>query len=225
MKNSTNVIIASIILGIFLIIGFIFVGKNSKDKVLTLPIKVDEYSDFQCPACNQFHSIANEIRDIEGVEFTFKHFPLTSIHDRAYQAAIASEAAREQGKFAEYHDLLFQNQPTQNESDTFEDEDFFQYAKELELDVDKFKADYVKPEIKERVDKDMADGKNIGINSTPSLIVNGERFTMIGKDGDQIVNEIKDLVEKAKVNMQSDTIDQQTTEPTDVAVTPEITQN
>lgn len=212
MKNSNNVLIMSIILGIVLIGGFIFVGKQSKDEVLTLPVKVVEYSDFQCPACKIFHTVANEIKNIEGVEFTFKHFPLVSIHDRAYQAAVAAEAAREQGKFAEYHDILFENQPTQTVTDSFTDENFFKYAEEIGLDLEKFKADYEKQELKDRVDSDIADGKAFGINGTPTLIVNGERFTIVGKEDGQILDEIKALVEKAKANMVSEE-----------AATPEVT--
>ncbi len=184
-----------------LIGGFIFVAQRMGNNALTLPIDVVEYSDFQCPACKFYYKLGKQISDIEGVNFTFKHFPLVSIHDRAYQASVAAEAAREQDKFDEYHDILFENQPSETVTDSFTDENFFKYAEELKLDVEKFKTDYSKQELKDRVDKDVADGKAFGINGTPTLLVNGERFTMVGKDEATMVNEIKALVEKAKANM------------------------
>lgn len=195
MKNSINVLIISVIVGVVLIGSLIAFGKKSEEEKLTLPITVEEFADFQCPACAQFYETANEIKAIEGVEFTYNHFPLTTIHERAYASAIASEAAREQGKFQEYHDKLFQNQ------DGLEDEDFFKYAEELKLDVEKFKDDYKNNQaLKDRVDADVAEGEEKAVNSTPTLIVNGKKFTMVGKDYAQIVSEIKDMVEKAKAN-------------------------
>jgi protein-disulfide isomerase len=216
MKNSINVLIISIILGIVLIGSLLTFGKKTKDENLKLPITVEEYADFQCPACGQFYETVKEIREIEGVEYTFKHLPLTQIHQRAYSAAVASEAAREQNKFEEFHDKLFENQ------DNLEDEDFIKYAENLKLDIEKFKSDYESNQaVKDRVDANMRDAKEKGYNSTPTLIVNGERFTMVGKDSETIVNEIKALVEKAKEN-EINPIESPIPE-SEVTVTPEST--
>jgi len=79
------------------------------DKVL-----IEEFSDLQCPACLSFHKVTAELQSEylknDKITWTFKHFPLKSLHPFAYEAAIASEAAREQGKFDEMQDLLFNNQ-------------------------------------------------------------------------------------------------------------------
>jgi len=81
----------------------------SSDKVL-----IEEFSDLQCPACLSFHKVTAELQSEysknDKITWTFRHFPLTSLHPFAYEAAIASEAAREQGKFDEMQDLLFNNQ-------------------------------------------------------------------------------------------------------------------
>lgn len=86
---------------------------GNKDAAVT----VIEFSDFQCPFCDQFvkntyPQLKKEYIDTGKIAFAYRHFPLTSIHPNATPAAIASECANEQGKFWEYHDTLFQNQAT-----------------------------------------------------------------------------------------------------------------
>lgn len=75
-------------------------------------VKIVEYSDFQCPYCSRvFPSVQQIMKDYDGkVTLAYKHFPLTSIHSRAQKAAEASECARDQGKFWEFHDKLFEKQ-------------------------------------------------------------------------------------------------------------------
>ena len=77
-------------------------------------VKLVEYSDFQCPACGQFQPVVEEILAEYGdqIHFEYKHFPLTQIHPFAQPAAIAAEAAGQQGKFFEFASLLFKNQDT-----------------------------------------------------------------------------------------------------------------
>src|SRR3989338_5570869 len=80
---------------------------NPKGKVVII-----EYSDFECPFCGRHVPTINQILDQYGddVKFIYRHFPLTSIHPNAQKAGEASECAAEQGKFWEYHDILFANQ-------------------------------------------------------------------------------------------------------------------
>ncbi len=77
-----------------------------------VPVVIEEYVDLECPFCKQSHIVKQEIKATYGdqVLFIHKHFPLTSIHKNAYAAAVASEAAREQGMFDEFVDLIFENQ-------------------------------------------------------------------------------------------------------------------
>ena len=75
-------------------------------------ITIVEYSDFQCPACSYFAAIMDSITAEFGshIQFSYRHFPLTSIHQNSMLAAQATEAAGLQGKFWEMHDILFINQ-------------------------------------------------------------------------------------------------------------------
>ena len=93
--------------------------------------------------------------------------PLTSIHKNAMGAALASEAARSQGKFWEYHDKLFANQSK------LELTDLKQYAKDLGLDMARFEKDLVDLEKKKRVEDDMAEARALGVTGTPGFFVNG----------------------------------------------------
>ncbi len=77
-------------------------------------VTIVEFSDFQCPFCERaFPTINQLMNDYKGkIKLVYKHYPLTSIHPYAQPAALAAECAREQNKFWEFHDLLFQNQNT-----------------------------------------------------------------------------------------------------------------
>ena len=97
----------------------------------------------------------------------WKHLPLTSIHPNAMGAALASEAARSQGKFWEFHDKLFENQ------NQLAVEDLKKYAKEMGLDTTRFEKDLVDLQKKKRVEDDMAEAKALGITGTPGFFVNG----------------------------------------------------
>ncbi len=92
----------------------------------TAPVTIAEFSDFQCPFCAKVHPTLKKIEDIykDKVRIVWKHLPL-SIHQHAMDAALAAEAAKNQGKFWEYHDKLFANQ------DRLDMNDLRQYAKEL----------------------------------------------------------------------------------------------
>ena len=97
----------------------------------------------------------------------WKHLPLTSIHQYAMGAAVASEAAHNQGKFWEYHDKLFANQAKLGP------DDLKQYAKEIGLDTAKFNADMVNPATRQRVTTDSSEVNSLGITGTPAFFVNG----------------------------------------------------
>ncbi len=133
-------------------------------------IVVEEFSDFQCPACRSaapvVKGIVNKYKD--QIKFVYRHFPLLSIHPRAYDAALASECANDQGKFWEYHDILFANQPN------FKKDQLVGYARDLGLDVNEFSACLQSRARKEIVDADLGKAKELGLNSTPTFFVNGK---------------------------------------------------
>jgi protein-disulfide isomerase len=145
---------------------------GSRDAKVTLL----EYSDFQCPACKAYEDIVKQLRDSyssEDLRIVYRHFPLRSIHPNADLAAQAAEAAGEEGKFWEMKDLLFKNQ-----DEWAKEKDprglFGAYAKAIGLDVAEFDEDLLpEDDSKERVEKDYQSGVALGVNSTPTFILNG----------------------------------------------------
>jgi len=101
------------------------------------------------------------------VAIVWKQLPLTTIHQYAMGAALASEAAHNQGKFWEYHDKLFANQQK------LTPDDLKQYAKDLGLDIARFEADLANPATKQRVTNDMSEVNALGVTGTPAFFING----------------------------------------------------
>lgn len=146
--------------------------KGNKDATVTLV----EYSDFQCPACAAFQPVVKTVLEQygENVKFEYKHFPLP-IHSFAQQAALAAEAAGQQGKFYEYHDALFENQQTWSKSAT--PQTFFvQYAQDLGLDVEKFKTHMKSSILRDSVRADMSEARELGLTGTPTFFLNGQKM-------------------------------------------------
>lgn len=132
------------------------------------PVTVVVFADFQCPHCRAEAPVLRKAVDqFRGrAKLVYKHFPITG-HDRAKVAAIATEAAHEQGKFWEMHDLVFENQ------NDLSDENIYKWAEQIGLDMTKFKASFKAQNGKAVVEKDKADGEALGISGTPAVYVNG----------------------------------------------------
>lgn len=138
-------------------------------------VSLVEYSDFQCPACGAYYPLVEKVfaDNQDHLDFTYRQFPLPQ-HKNALVAAYASEAAGIQGKFWEMHDLLFKNQDVWSETDTAT-QTFEGYAKDLGLDVQKFKVDSLSQTVKDAVQHDQQTGISAGVDSTPSFYLNGKR--------------------------------------------------
>ncbi|MDX2023981.1 MAG: thioredoxin domain-containing protein [Deltaproteobacteria bacterium] len=134
-------------------------------------VTIVSFSDFQCPFCSRVLATLKQIEDNykNDVAFSFKHLPL-DFHQNATPAAQAAEAARLQGKFWEMHDKLFANQQALSV------DDFDKYAKELGLNMVKFKKDYDSKEVKDRIERDKAAAAKFGARGTPSFFINGRVF-------------------------------------------------
>jgi len=134
------------------------------------PITLVEFSDFECPFCARHFPTLNEIlREYQGkVRLVYKHFPLP-FHPNAQKAAEASECAAEQGKFWEYHDKLFENF-----SEGYSLEKFKQWAKDLGLDSDRFDNCLNSGKYSQKVQKDIQEGNQKGVEGTPATFVNGQ---------------------------------------------------
>src|SRR5688572_566173 len=113
-------------------------------------VTVAGFSEFECPFCQSAVPTLKKLEKTykDRVRFVWKHLPLVSIHGKAMGAAIAAEAARNQGKFWEYHDKLFANQ------ERLEPGDLTRYARELGLDVARFEKDREDPGLKTKVQAD-----------------------------------------------------------------------
>jgi protein-disulfide isomerase len=135
------------------------------------PVTLVEFSDFQCPFCiaatPQLEAV---LRAYPGqVRLIFKQFPLDS-HSQAALAAAAALAAHKQGKFWGMYDALFAQKGNLSR------QRIVGLAATVGLDVNRFEADLGSLEIKRAVDKDIADGEKISVDSTPTLFVDGQRF-------------------------------------------------
>jgi len=141
----------------------------------TAPVVVEEFADYQCPSCATVAPFLKEINSIYGnkIKFVFRNFPLVAIHDKAYDAAVAAEAAglQDRNKFWEMQNQLFRNQNIWSKSADYKTL-FEGYAKLIGLDVERWKADVAGPVAKSRVDADLQRSRSAAITSTPSVFVN-----------------------------------------------------
>ena len=138
--------------------------KGPEDAVITIV----DYSEFQCPFCQRSRATLAELeKRYEGkIRFVFKHYPLP-FHDEAIPAGRAAYAAHQQGKFWEYHDLLFDN--AQNLGEAL----YIKLAQDLDLDMETFNKDRLSDASKEAVEKDAKDGAQVGVRGTPFFLING----------------------------------------------------
>lgn len=134
------------------------------------PVTVVLFSDFQCPYCSRVEPTLKQALDTYGskVRIAWKHQPL-GFHANALPAAEAAEAAREQGKFWEMHDALFQNQGSLS-AETYE-----RLARQIGLNVSTFKASIASGRNKGRIAADQQQAARVGASGTPTMFVNGEK--------------------------------------------------
>ena len=142
------------------------------------PISLVEYGDYQCPTCARYHPIVMELLNRYAGKFKleYHHFPLVQMHSNALAASVAAEAAGEQGKFWEMHDLLFERQlewgdlraPNPNAEAVF-----LQYALLLGLDSNKFMQAVRSPVTRDRVLADVTLGNSI-VKGTPTFVLDGK---------------------------------------------------
>lgn len=131
------------------------------------------FGDFQCPFCLGAQSVLRRVRQrLEGrLLFAFRHLPIPEKHPLALLAAEASEAAAAQGRFWEYHDALYAEQPKLSR------ETMLRIATELELDADRVAAELDSGVHLPRIERDLASAQASGATGTPSFYVNGAHFT------------------------------------------------
>lgn len=134
------------------------------------PVSIVEFSDFQCPYCQKLQTTLDQVLKAfpKEVNLVYKQFPL-NIHQYARQAAVASMAAHQQGKFWQLHDKMFQNSAAINE------ENIKKWAREIGLNMTDFEKVMQSGALETAVQKDIADGAAARVIGTPTLFINGKR--------------------------------------------------
>ncbi len=201
--NKTQIIIGLGILvifaGILIYANASFKNKNeSLEGEIAKPLEsnngkvvLEEYSDFQCPACAQASQIVDELKDKypNKLEVVFQDTPF---HKYSILASEAAQCANDQGKYWEYHDLLFQNQSiwgqSLNEKEAIKH--FKEYAKSLGLNTEQFNKSLDSGEKKSYVNEKILKAQALKISATPTFYLNGKKLQNY-KTWDELVGMIE----------------------------------
>ncbi len=146
---------------------------------LNAPVTIIEYSDFQCPACQNFSNYLKALQDAfpNSFQIVYRHLPLASIHPNAYIAAMAAEAAGKQDMFWEMHDRLFL---LTQEWSPISEEDFVEWAvsqaESMQMDVDQFQTDLQDQDVRNELEAETDELLNMGVHYTPFVVINGRVF-------------------------------------------------
>ena len=136
------------------------------------PVTIVEFSDFQCPFCGNLYPVIREIETKykDTVRIVYRQFPLNSIHPFAQKAAEASLCAKDQNKFWEYHDSLFENQQA------LDVDALKTRAVNLQMDTAAFNTCLDSGKQAEVINKDILEGNKVGVTGTPALYINGRPY-------------------------------------------------
>ena len=171
------------------------------------PIKIDEYSDFQCPYCGQFTETTEPqlmgTYVADGTVYFVYHSFGEFIGPESGGSAEAAYCAGDQEKFWEMHDIIFANQSGEN-AGAFTDRRLLAFAEKLELDMGAFNSCFNGNDHKDLITQDGKDGLAAGIKATPSFImsytVNGEVKTKL-IEGAQTFETFKQEIDAALAEM------------------------
>ena len=161
------------------------------------PVVVEEYGDYQCPPCGQLYPELKQIEKEYGkqVQIVFHHFPLTKIHKNALIAAHAAEAARNQNKFWDMHDLLYRNQ--KEWADLADPRQVFvSYASRLGLNLEAFDRDLTSNLIDQKIIADIQRGTAQGVSGTPTVFLDSNLLKYESTNLDGLRKGINILLER-----------------------------
>lgn len=155
------------------------------------PITIIEFSDYECPFCQRFY--VNTLPLIEEnyintgkVNFVYRDFPIQSIHDNALPSALATECADDQGKFWEYHNMIFDKKSTWEKIDGANLlQEFEQYAVVLGLNIEEFNACLESGKYLDEIKKDLQDGRDYGVSGTPAFFIGNDKLGYVELKGAQ----------------------------------------
>lgn len=139
-------------------------------------VTIIEFADFRCPFCEKFFTdaesqIIKNYVDTGKAKFAFRHFAF--LGDPSVVAANASECANEQGKFWEFHNYLYKNQPSESDTSMYVTDKLTNIAGTLGLNTGQFQSCLESKKYDKNVSGDLADGQKAGVNGTPTIFING----------------------------------------------------
>ena len=154
------------------------------------PVTLVEFGDYQCPHCKAAHPVVKSLIEAfgENMRFVFRHFPLANIHEFAFPAAIAAEAADKQKKFWQMHDMIYDNQHL-----LISQRVLWDFGTAIDLNMTLFKMELMNNELAEKVEANFESGVRSGVNGTPSFFINGSRYNGI-YDFDSLFTAIKAFI-------------------------------
>jgi protein-disulfide isomerase len=146
-----------------------------------------EFSDFQCPYCSQAVLKLDAILKAfpNDVKLIFKQYPLADLHSQAELAAEAALAAHRQGKFWPLHDAMFADHTHLTR------QNILAMAGKVGLDIKRFEQDWGSPAVKQAVARDQKDGDGVGVNGTPTIFIDGQRY-----NGDLDLDAVRPIIDK-----------------------------
>lgn len=138
-------------------------------------VTVVEFLDFECEACGAYYPVVEELREkyAERITYAVRYFPLPG-HFNSTHAAVAAEAAAQQGRFEDMYHRLFETQTEWGEAQESRASLFRDYAAQLGLDMTAYDTAVADPATEERVRSDFEEGRALGVGSTPTFFVDGE---------------------------------------------------
>lgn len=158
------------------------------------PVTIVQYGDYECPYSSALApDLDNLMEEYRGILcHVYRHFPQTGIHENSEVAALAAEAAGEQGKFWKMHKVLYEN------SEDLSPDLIRLLARKIPLDMNEFEMDMKLFELYDKIKNDHQGGVETGITSTPTLFINGILF-----EGSSNYWPLKEAIEEALSNYRS----------------------
>lgn len=151
-------------------------GYKYHPKLTNPKVTIVEFADYQCPYCVRAHETLEKVlADYkDNVQFVYKDFPLMQIHPQALPAAVAAKCAEKQNKYWDMHKALY----AKGTIEKLSNDTYVKIATDLKLNIPEFKACIEDKDktISKTVMLQMEEANNIGINATPSIFINGEKY-------------------------------------------------
>ena len=142
-------------------------------------ITLVEFGDYQCPSCKAYHPVVLELlsRYPQQLRLEFHHYPLVSIHGNSMAASLAVEAAGQQGRYWEMHDLVFEHQEEWSKSSNPE-QNFLALAGSAGLNQNVFMQAMRSPQLQDRVLQDVVRARDANVEAVPTFFINGQKISV-----------------------------------------------